>query len=112
VRKHQRLGAAVRGGGEQFKGAAAVGLGGTAATVGVRHGVSGGGGSEPGRSRIPRRAYIFFRNPKVPLDGGLIAKVPSRGRCPPAVRGGPVSGAAAQLITLPRQATVQADKRK
>jgi hypothetical protein len=80
--------------------------GGTAATVGVGHGVSGSGGSEPGRPRIPRRAYIFQKSPWM----GLIAKAPSRGRCPPAVRG--ASGAAAQLVTLPPMATVQADKRK
>src|SRR5262249_47302355 len=68
VREHQRLGAAVGRRGEQLKGAAAVGLGATAATVGVGHKVSGGGGSGPGGSRIPRRA-TFFRNQKSPWVG-------------------------------------------
>jgi len=38
VREHQRLGAAVRGGGEQFEGAATVGLGAVARAAGLGHG--------------------------------------------------------------------------
>jgi len=47
VRDHERLGAAVRRGGEQFEGAATVGLG-AVARAAVRLGHGGATGGEPG----------------------------------------------------------------